>query len=91
MVDLLWQDVRFAWRGWLRRPGFAVVAVLTLGLGIGANTAMFRVAGAGLFRPPAPAGPGRVGGQRGGVPGPGGRLGSTASSESGCEARSRRP
>ena len=39
----LWQDVRFALRGLRRNPGFAAVAVLTLGLGIGATTAVFTV------------------------------------------------
>ncbi len=50
-LDTLVRDTRYAIRTHLRRPGFAVTVVLTLGLGIGANTAVFSALDAVLLRP----------------------------------------
>src|SRR5215813_5220654 len=59
-LETVWQDARYGARMLLKRPGFTLMAILTLALGIGANTLIFSLVNGALLRPPVLGQPERL-------------------------------
>src|SRR6185503_20674629 len=59
-LETMWQDTRYGARMLTKKPSFTIIAVITLALGIGANTAIFSVINALILSPPAIAEPERM-------------------------------
>jgi hypothetical protein len=59
-MESLWKDIRFGLRMLIQKPGFTAIAVLTLALGIGANTAIFTLFDAVLLESLPVREPGRL-------------------------------
>jgi putative ABC transport system permease protein len=60
IMDTLFKDIRYGVRSLLKRPTFTAIAVITLALGIGANTTIFSIVNALILNPPHLADPDRV-------------------------------
>ena len=59
-MSVIWQDARYAIRAFLRAPGFSLVALITLALGIGGTTAIFSIVDGVVLRPLPYTDPGRI-------------------------------
>ncbi|HEX8882755.1 MAG TPA: ADOP family duplicated permease [Candidatus Acidoferrum sp.] len=51
VVETIWQDLRYGWRGLLHAPGFVLTVTMTIALGLGVNTALFTLFDANYLRP----------------------------------------
>ena len=59
-MSRLWQDIRFGWRQLLKHSSFTALAIISMGLGIGANTAIFSLVDTVLLRPLPVKDPGQL-------------------------------
>src|SRR5579871_2884195 len=59
-METLWRDLKYGFRTLMRTPGFTMVAVLSLALGVGANTAIFTLTNAVFLNPLPVENPARV-------------------------------
>ena len=60
MLETFWQDVKHGVRMLVKNPGFTLVAVISIAIGVGANAAMFSVADGLLLRPLQVPRPGEI-------------------------------
>src|SRR5262245_50815836 len=60
MLETIWQDLRHGARMLVKNPGFTLVAVLSIGIGVGANAAMFSLADGVVLRPIQAPRPGEI-------------------------------